>query len=292
MDIDDSASTPSLAPESLASDETNTLILASLSPTFFEPTVLDALKDHFSSYGHIHSWAPLKGFGRIIIVFWRVEDADIVKVECDGMVLADDDGKIISAPLRVYRGTHTVLDAETDHLPVPHIRNNFLISPPGSPPVGWEQVEEDAPNSAPLAEDIIAALHRLQMNQARQKGPVQILMTPDDDNDENVEQPDKSAPDSASSSQVQPTSIKGPGLSVYLEDVDYKEDDEEFADGTVTPQELGVYQGEQMRGGIGMVKATVASMMQPPPMSGGLSTPGSGKIARVPTPRPPTEPLA
>ena len=49
------------------------------------------------------------------------------------------------------------------HLRPPAIEKNFLISPPGSPPVGWEQVVEEPPNSTPLADDLIAALRKLQL---------------------------------------------------------------------------------------------------------------------------------
>ena len=47
----------------------------------------------------------------------------------------------------------------------PKPERNFLISPPGSPPVGWEQAQEEPPNSAPLAEDLIHALKALQLKQ-------------------------------------------------------------------------------------------------------------------------------
>ncbi|KAI8450748.1 Calcipressin-domain-containing protein [Phakopsora pachyrhizi] len=36
----------------------------------------------------------------------------------------------------------------------PMSNKKFLISPPGSPPVGWEQVVEDVPNQNTLAEDL------------------------------------------------------------------------------------------------------------------------------------------
>ncbi|KAI9188656.1 hypothetical protein H9P43_000077 [Blastocladiella emersonii ATCC 22665] len=42
------------------------------------------------------------------------------------------------------------------YLQLPHNPKMHLISPPGSPPVGWEQVAEDHPNPDPLAEDLHA----------------------------------------------------------------------------------------------------------------------------------------
>lgn len=39
-------------------------------------------------------------------------------------------------------------------LSVPALSRNFLISPPGSPPVGWEQTLEEAPNPNPLPSDV------------------------------------------------------------------------------------------------------------------------------------------
>ena len=37
---------------------------------------------------------------------------------------------------------------------------NFLISPPGRPPVGWEQTHEEPPNEVPLAKDLQRALEQ------------------------------------------------------------------------------------------------------------------------------------
>jgi hypothetical protein len=75
------------------------------------------------------------------------------------------------AILRVFRADPTLIvpvntsNESPFHLKPPALEKNFLISPPGSPPVGWEQTVEEPPNSTPLAEDLIVALRRLQISQ-------------------------------------------------------------------------------------------------------------------------------
>ena len=67
------------------------------------------------------------------------------------------------------------------HLRPPAIEKNFLISPPGSPPVGWEQTREEPPNDAPLAEDLINALRRLQISQEQDVNPgLSVLVKPEE----------------------------------------------------------------------------------------------------------------
>ena len=89
--------------------------------------------------------------------------------------------------LRVFRGAHTTLvpvqlsgpppdrfyDVDSDdesaifespfHLRPPVPERNFLISPPGSPPVGWKQTQEEPPNEVALAEDLQCALEQLRV---------------------------------------------------------------------------------------------------------------------------------
>lgn len=72
----------------------------------------------------------------------------------------------VCSTLRVYRGQYTPLETLRNrrlrqHLPVPESNRNFLISPPGSPPVGWEQIREDPPNMETLARDLATALENL-----------------------------------------------------------------------------------------------------------------------------------
>ena len=80
-----------LPPREGSEEITNTLILTSLPPAFFHPSVLTPLRDHFASYGELHTWAPLRGFGRVIAVFWDAEDAERLRRECDGLRVGEDE---------------------------------------------------------------------------------------------------------------------------------------------------------------------------------------------------------
>jgi len=142
----------------------NTLILTSLPQAFFHPSVLEPLRNHFETYGPLYSWAPIKGFGRVIVVFHDIHDAERMRQDCDGLQVGNDDSSLKT--LRIYRGDPTPtepIDPESIHLKVPSNPRNQLISPPGSPPVGWEQTVEDPPNTSTLAADLVAALNKLQM---------------------------------------------------------------------------------------------------------------------------------
>ncbi|KAI0303319.1 Calcipressin [Multifurca ochricompacta] len=148
---------------SRTSKRTNTLILTQLPTPFFHERVMDVLRDHFVSHGAIRAWAPLRTFARVIIVYESEDSADEAKSYCDGLEI-DATSETPAFVLRVFRADPTpVTPPGGGHLRPPPIEKNFLISPPGSPPVGWEQVTEDPPNAAPLADDLIAALRKLQL---------------------------------------------------------------------------------------------------------------------------------
>jgi hypothetical protein len=73
-------------------------------------------------------------------------------------------------------------DPTTTHLSAPSLSKNYLISPPGSPPEGWEPIIEDPPNSISLAEDLRRALEQLVLKRGRkwgdeEGGPEVILET-------------------------------------------------------------------------------------------------------------------
>jgi hypothetical protein len=89
--------------------------------------------------------------------------------------------------LRVYRADSNPL-VHNDNGTIPHenylmppaVEKNFLISPPGSPPVGWEPIREDPPNATPLADDLMEALKKLQVHQTR-KPSLELLLEPNEE---------------------------------------------------------------------------------------------------------------
>ena len=67
--------------------KTNTLIVASLPQELFETVALDALRNHFASYGCINQWAPISAFRRVIIVYENEDAAESAKQQSDPVVI-------------------------------------------------------------------------------------------------------------------------------------------------------------------------------------------------------------
>ncbi|KAH7102658.1 Calcipressin-domain-containing protein [Auriculariales sp. MPI-PUGE-AT-0066] len=166
----------------MSAPKTNTLIVAHL-PTsaFSDISTMRALHALFARYGQLYAFAPIKVFRRCIVTYWNPADAERCKRDVDGLVLPTTP---TPAQIRVFRGANTPLRRPSSrpvspsqdgtdpfYLAPPRLEKNFLISPPGSPPVGWEPVVEDPPNADPLANDLIAALHKLELARSESFGP-------------------------------------------------------------------------------------------------------------------------
>ncbi|KAJ2987219.1 hypothetical protein NUW54_g9491 [Trametes sanguinea] len=149
VSIPSSPGSPSTPPSLTMSSPTspqrsNTMVIAHLPESFFEPEIQDALRSHFQSYGPLHTWAPIRGLKRVFIVFYSAEDAETAKESNDGLILGDT----LDDAARLSHGHPTPIETsetmEHNHYLRPPVNEkNFLISPPGSPPVGWEQIRED-----------------------------------------------------------------------------------------------------------------------------------------------------
>ena len=152
----------SLPPLSQPSPPSNTLLITDLRDlTLFQPPAIDTLKAQIADTAPLNSFSPLPSFRRIVCSFTTVDDAIKVRQLLDGEALL---GKKVRA--RVYFGEHTpVEDAEQARkrklLEAPHAEKLFFISPPPSPPHGWEMRNEEPPNKDVHASDLTEALNRL-----------------------------------------------------------------------------------------------------------------------------------
>ncbi|KAG7294368.1 hypothetical protein NEMBOFW57_004439 [Staphylotrichum longicolle] len=135
----------------------NTLIFTNLqSRDIFAPDNLQSIRDLIGQKARIHAFSPLKSLNRIIVSFYSDEDAIAIRQIWDGEA-------IMGERCRVYFGQPTPVTAQQDlHLALPDAGKLFFISPPPSPPHGWEQKMEDAPNKMVHADDLAEALAKLR----------------------------------------------------------------------------------------------------------------------------------
>lgn len=144
-----------LPPLTQPTPPSNTLIFTGLNNIdIFRPDNLERIRGLVAKSGSIHAFAPLKSFRRIVISFYDIESAIAVRGVWDGEAIIGD-------RCRVYFGQQTNVEAKDEHLALPDAGKLFFISPPPSPPHGWEVRLEDAPNKLVHAEDLAEALAKL-----------------------------------------------------------------------------------------------------------------------------------
>merc|ERR1712000_89619 len=136
----------------------NTLLLTNLDNLdIFKPDNLSTIRNLIAASAFIHAFAPLKSFRRIVVSFFDVDSAIRVKKIWDGE-------KILGEKVKIYFGMDTNTQAKDERLALPDAGNLFFISPPPSPPHGWEMKMEDAPNKLVHADDLAAALSKLRQD--------------------------------------------------------------------------------------------------------------------------------
>ncbi|KAI1167281.1 Calcipressin-domain-containing protein [Nemania serpens] len=150
----------SIPPLTQPAPPTNTLLITNLDDLdIFRPDNLQTIRQLIEATAPIYTWSPLKSFRRIVVSFLDEQAAIKVRSIWDGEA-------IMGERCRVYFGQHTPLDlTKNNHLPLPDAGKLFFISPPPSPPHGWEMRLEDAPNKQVHAEDLAEALAKLHHHQ-------------------------------------------------------------------------------------------------------------------------------
>lgn len=148
----------SLPPLSQPSPPSNTLLITDLNDlSIFHPASLATIRSHVDSIAPLHSWSPLKSFRRIVCSFYDIDSA--IKIR----QLLDGESILGASRSRVYFGEPTPIEpSATRHLKAPQSDKLFFISPPPSPPHGWEMKNEDPPNKAVHASDLAEALAKLR----------------------------------------------------------------------------------------------------------------------------------
>jgi hypothetical protein len=145
-----------IPPLSQPSPPSNTLLITQLEDIhIFHPASLTTIRQHISSIAPLHSFSPLKSFRRIICSFYDTESAIRIRQHLDGAAILGE------TRARVYFGEPTAIGEQKKYLERPDAGRLFFISPPPSPPVGWEMRNEDPPNKEVYAEDLAEKLAKL-----------------------------------------------------------------------------------------------------------------------------------
>jgi hypothetical protein len=121
----------------------NTLLITDLSPSDFSPDALALLKTRLDSFGELKYLVPFKALKRLVVVYSSTIEAIAAK---EGL-----------SNVSVYFGQQTSSES-VDYLKVPEVEKNFLLSPPGSPPIDWVQIRESNPYKFSHALEDIEAL--------------------------------------------------------------------------------------------------------------------------------------
>lgn len=141
--------------DDLINDETlpKSLIITNLNPDVFQDdTLKEQIQNLLSTFGKPVSFQYLKSFRRMRVNYESSAAASKARINLHQSVFA-------STRINVYFvQPMTPFDSADTHLQPPALTKQFLISPPSSPPIGWEP----RPESEPLVNyDLLAAIASL-----------------------------------------------------------------------------------------------------------------------------------
>lgn len=153
----------SIPPLSQPTPPSNTLIITELNDlVLFQPSSLESIRNQITVIARLNSFSPLPSFRRIICSFHSDQDAIAVRKTLENTRLLNRNVRP-----RVYFGEPTPILSQEDTrrkqlLEAPQLDKLFFISPPPSPPHGWQMRNEDPPNKEVHASDLATALAKLK----------------------------------------------------------------------------------------------------------------------------------
>ena len=97
------------------------------------------LEEIFNRYGETPTFHYLPSISKVCVVYHRPGEAALAREELD------EANFLIHGSMRVESLCLVTAPWNERYLKVPKTQKHFLISPPSSPPVGWEPTEEPPP---------------------------------------------------------------------------------------------------------------------------------------------------
>ncbi|KXN67648.1 Calcipressin-domain-containing protein [Conidiobolus coronatus NRRL 28638] len=147
---------------------TNSIVITELPEVIFDSSEqLAQLNDLITSActpGNILNFIVLKSFRRIVIIFDNFQSPYLVKNKLNNTVLNGLDINLNIYLLDYIQPTGN--DNEQSYLQVDQFEQLFWLSPPPSPPADWQPQVEDGPNTKTLANDLMQALSKLQLEES------------------------------------------------------------------------------------------------------------------------------
>ncbi|XP_070567750.1 calcipressin-2-like [Ptychodera flava] len=149
-----------------AEDLPKALIATNVDITVFDDTEEKASFEDIFRFYDAESFAYLKNFRRVRICFATAMDAATARIELH-------EKEILGSTVKLYFAQPPVPSddlAKNPHLEPPPPVKQFLISPPSSPPVGWEPCNEATPV---INYDLLQALAKLSPGEVHELHPAE-----------------------------------------------------------------------------------------------------------------------
>lgn len=123
------------------------------------PDHVDELNEFVQQLNPVAFTRVLRGLGKVLASYNdKAVEEDTLKKSSTGSLPS---GQQVYCQYVLDDPNHVEGISVDQSLQVPKFEKNWLISPPGSPPVGWEPIVEESPNSQHLAHDIQLKLDEL-----------------------------------------------------------------------------------------------------------------------------------
>lgn len=165
IDIDDDdVNRPDDIDEDFYADVPDSVIVANIADrVFLDQDIQKQFEDVFRYFDETATFNFLKSFRRVRVNFSHPEFAVKAKLRLHEMEVC---GSCIKCYMAQPRDKS--LDDRDPYLKPPALQKQFLISPPASPPVGWEPVNESQPI---INYDLLAAMASLTPGESHELHP-------------------------------------------------------------------------------------------------------------------------